>query len=179
MGGGRELPTTHEVSVIPGEHLDWFDSVSTSVRGIHLDEEHHGMTGDSRIAMQDWHRERHLFGVGGWMPEDAGEVEEDRVARLRGWWETVSTADFDGMLPKISEYTALDLEIMGDVMQSWLGLQSRAIGMEAAVMFYVLGKVARAVAAYREGREPSLDTIHDIRVYAFMAQHIREEGRWP
>jgi hypothetical protein len=52
-------------------------------------------------------------------------------------------------------------------------------GAEAATLWYALGKVARAVAAYREGRLPSDDTLHDLSVYAMMARRIRQTGRWP
>lgn len=102
----------------------------------------------------------------------------DATSALRGWWESMAAGDFEQMAPKITEYTAADLEIMGVTMERWLDLPAGS-GAEAACMWYTLGKVARAVAAYREGRLPSADTLHDIRVYAGMAQRIRETGRWP
>jgi hypothetical protein len=101
-----------------------------------------------------------------------------RVADLREWWRGVSEADFEAGVPKIGEYTAADLQIMGTVMETW-GLSAPKEGIEAAIMFYILGKVARAVAAYREGRQPSIDTLHDITYYSMMARRVRETGEWP
>lgn len=100
------------------------------------------------------------------------------VEDLRDWWNKTAEADFDAMAPKIGEYTSSDLVLMGQFMEHWLGLPDGS-GAEAATLWYALGKVARAVAAYREGRLPSDDTLHDLSVYAMMARRIRETGRWP
>lgn len=101
-----------------------------------------------------------------------------KVDELREWWMAVAAADFELMAPKIGEYTAADLEIMGVVMEHW-GISAPEGGMEAATVWYILGKVARAVAAYREGRQPSEDTLHDIVVYGMMTRRMRETGEWP
>lgn len=105
---------------------------------------------------------------------------DDRTADLRAWWEATSSGDFEEMAPKVGEYTSADLEVMGAVMQQWgIAAPEQGAGMEAACLWYLLGKVARAVAAYREGRQPSEDTLHDITVYSMMARRIRETGEWP
>ena len=106
--------------------------------------------------------------------QEARDLQEE----LRAWWNRVAANDFEQMRPKLGEYTSADLAIMGDVMEAW-GVSAPELGSEAACIWYILGKVARAVAAYREGRAPSEDTLHDIRVYATMAQRIRERGSWP
>ena len=114
---------------------------------------------------------------------------------LAQWWHELVEQDLKPLLPKIAEYTSADLEVMGAVMQEWglVGSEgdgsarpstadspgASAPGMEAACLWYILGKVARCVAAYKEGRLPSEDTLHDISVYAMMARRIRETGRWP
>ena len=104
----------------------------------------------------------------------------DRAEDLQAWWQTTSDEDMREMLPKVSEYTSSDLEVMGTVMQQWgIAAPELGAGMEAACLWYLLGKVARAVAAYREGRRPSEDTLHDITVYSMMARRIRETGDWP
>lgn len=106
--------------------------------------------------------------------------EDARTADLRIWWEGVSREDFEQMAPKVGEYTSADLEVMGTVMEQWgIAAPEKGAGMEAACVWYLLGKVARAVAAYREGRAPSEDTLHDITVYSMMARRIRETGEWP
>lgn len=97
---------------------------------------------------------------------------------LRTWWVTTAEQDFAEMEPKIGEYTASDLVLMGQFMEHWMALPPGS-GAEAATLWYALGKVARAVAAYREGRLPSDDTLHDLSVYAMMARRIRQTGRWP
>lgn len=100
------------------------------------------------------------------------------VQKLKAWWEETFKGDFDAMAPKVGEYTASDLILMGQFMEHWLGLKPGS-GAEAACMFYALGKVARAVSAYKEGRLPSEDTLHDLTVYSMMARRIRATGQWP
>lgn len=104
------------------------------------------------------------------VPEGYAELEE--------WWMGLAQADLDRMLPKVTEYTASDLLLMGQFMEHWLGLPV-GTGKEAACVWYALGKVARAVSAYREGRLPSEDTLQDLEIYAKMARRIREKGNWP
>lgn len=50
---------------------------------------------------------------------------------------------------------------------------------ERAIIDYVMGKVARLIAALANGRPASGDTWHDIAVYAKMVIRIRETGTWP
>lgn len=108
--------------------------------------------------------------------------------QLSNWWVQTAEQDLTVTGPKAAEYADDDLEVMGNVMSNW-GLTAQRIppasaaeegaGMEAACMWYILGKVARAVAAYKRGRLPSADTLKDITVYSMMARRIRETGRWP
>lgn len=107
-------------------------------------------------------------------PEGIPALEE---ASLSAWWLNTAAKDVEELIPKVAEYTSADLEVMGDVMKQW-GLATDS-GMEAACAWYLLGKIARCVAAYREGREPSADTLHDITVYSMMMRRIRETERWP
>jgi hypothetical protein len=106
------------------------------------------------------------------------ETPPSPAEELRQWWKNAAIADLNQILPKISEYTSSDLILMGQFMEHWLGLPAGA-GQEAACLFYALGKVARAVSAYKEGRLPSEDTLHDLTVYSMRARRIRETGRWP
>lgn len=50
---------------------------------------------------------------------------------------------------------------------------------ELGIWFYLVGKMARWRSAVRRGERVSDDTLHDIGVYARMAQRVRETGRWP
>lgn len=103
---------------------------------------------------------------------------EGRNQGLEEWWYKTCKDDLDRLMPKVGEYTASDLVLMGQFLAEWTGLDPKA-GPEAACMFYLLGKVARSVAAYKEGRLPSEDTTHDITIYSLMVRRIRESGGWP
>lgn len=123
------------------------------------------------------------------MPNEWGQVHisdsmfapaEERT--LADWWRRLTNDDIAATLPKVAEYTAADLQIMGDTMRQWMpggDTQPERWGIEMAIAFYLLGKIARAVAAYREGRVPSDDTLKDIRIYAVMMQRVRDTGGWP
>lgn len=115
--------------------------------------------------------------------------EQDRQEReleLRGWWRRVSQFDEDAVVPKAVEYSAVDLEIIGRGLMAfnpdlWSGVpeeERASIAAEMGATFYALGKVARAIGAFSEGRRPSADTWHDTTVYSMMARHIQEKGRW-
>lgn len=105
-------------------------------------------------------------------------VNQTNFEELERWWLQLATDDLDRMAPKIQEYTASDLILMGHFMEHWLGLPEGS-GKEAACVWYAMGKVARAVSAYREGRLPSEDTLQDLEIYAKMARRIRAKGSWP
>lgn len=114
------------------------------------------------------------------LEDEDGAPYSPKAQELWTWWETVTQADFMAGAPKIGEYTAADLEIMGVVMERWgLASPGGGGGTEASILWYILGKVARAVAAYREGRAPSEDTLHDITYYSMMARRVRATGVWP
>ena len=106
--------------------------------------------------------------------EDADELID--------WWVDTTRSDILASIGKVREYGASDLVIMGDVMREWAGHPQgwdRQSGIEMACGFYLLGKIARAVGAYRDGRLPSDDTIYDIYYYAMMIRRIRAVGEWP
>ena len=78
-------------------------------------------------------------------------------------------------MAKHSEYGSYDLYTMGDALSRLpeKRIESDRAAAEMGIMFYILGKVARALSAYKEGRLPSDDTLHDISVYAMMARMTR------
>jgi hypothetical protein len=91
-----------------------------------------------------------------------------------------SHEDLQKLLPKAREYGAADIRIMGFAMQELLSLKTLELGEEAAIAFYLLGKIARLFGAYEKGEASSDDTWHDITVYSLMGRRIRENGgRWP
>lgn len=116
----------------------------------------------------------------------------DPTARLTRWWAGTSEQDAKAALGKATEYGQLDLEIMGVAMAGLMAgtsqraervramtpEQRRQLGVEMALAFYNLGKVARAFGAYAAGRLPSDDTWHDATTYPMMARAVREFGDW-
>jgi hypothetical protein len=110
----------------------------------------------------------------------------DQITTIIEWWQRLTDDDINGCMAKAEEYGSGDLEMMGQAMiqlqgDVWEGgdaADKARIGQELAVLFYIHGKVARALAAARNGRPCSDDTIKDIRIYAVMLQRIRETGKW-
>lgn len=109
---------------------------------------------------------------------------EATVAEITAWWVKTAQSDADTTAPKAAEYGAADLAIMGTAMESLFpGItdephERARIGLEMAVAFYTLGKVARLYGAYQQGRLPGDDSWFDLTVYSLMARRIRETGRW-
>lgn len=121
----------------------------------------------------------------GWRGSELPD-ETTPEGELRAWWRDISKIDEDAVVPKAIEYSAVDLEIIGRGLMAFNpGLWAAApeedrseIAAEMATTFYTLGKVARAIGAFSEGRRPSDDTWHDVTVYSMMARRIRSAGRW-
>jgi hypothetical protein len=76
---------------------------------------------------------------------------------------------------KAAEYGSADLEVMGSAMAELHGLTPEQ-GVEAAIAFYILGKVSRAFGAFKMGKMPSDDTWHDVSVYTWMIRERRTRG---
>lgn len=113
-------------------------------------------------------------------------IDSKTADEFVSWWRTVTENDLAATLPKIGEYGAADLKIMGEAMVSMHpNLQAMderergEVGIEMAIAFYLLGKVSRLFGAYQSGGRPSDDTWHDTSVYAMMGRRVRETGGWP
>lgn len=98
---------------------------------------------------------------------------------LSDWWRRTDRADLDAFLPKLEEYGARDLVAHGQAIQAMRGgppnSPDRVLG-EIGCMFYLHGKLARAMEAYIHGNLPSEDTLKDIETYARMARAFRTRG---
>ena len=99
------------------------------------------------------------------------------------WWVGQAEVDAEEVIAKAQEYDGIDLEIMGMAMSGLLpeGLDAktaRMAGLEMAVAFYALGKIARTFGAYRNGTIPRDDTWKDLHIYANMVRRIRLTGFW-
>jgi hypothetical protein len=91
------------------------------------------------------------------------------------WMVNTVREDIESIIPKVMEYGATDLEALGVT----LFPDGEPGGQIAAgCAFYLMGKAARAAAAYREGREASEDTWKDITVYSLMGRFGIEHGYW-
>ena len=100
---------------------------------------------------------------------------------LAGWWAGQAQAEIGMVVDKAIEYGATDLRDLGRQIYEMAGRPQPddAVATEAGISFYLMGKVSRIAAAFREGRLPSSDTWLDIGVYARMAQRVRQIGAWP
>lgn len=74
---------------------------------------------------------------------------------------------------KAKEYGSADLEVMGAAMATLLDMGNPEDGVEAAIAFYALGKIARAFGAFKLGQLPSDDTWKDLTVYSLMVRERR------
>ena len=100
------------------------------------------------------------------------------VQDLANWWLDETKSELDSVIPKAVEYGSADLKVIGFALSQMIGEPKGVSHDELGIAFYVLGKVARLVGGYADGRLPSDDTWHDIAIYTKMAQYAREHGGW-
>jgi hypothetical protein len=109
--------------------------------------------------------------------------EQKQVAlALETWWQDKTAADIEAVVPKAVEYSAIDLIEYGRTLALVMGIKHAVSDEEATeigIWGYLVGKVARWTGAIKEGRRVSDDTIHDIKIYATMAERTRDVGGWP
>jgi hypothetical protein len=149
---------------------------------------------------------RHKAPDGGWCPgsgsdawtglsnakqyvvESDDPMISDAVAELTEWWLTKAANEAEAVCAKAIEYGATDLRDLGFQILEMAGRKPhgdgapaniQALATEIGIAFYAMGKLARIVAAVKEGRQPSYDSWHDLGVYARMAQRVHECGGWP
>lgn len=80
---------------------------------------------------------------------------------------------------KAQAYGSDDLYDMGRELVEAMGegTDDPQVQYEAAVYFYLRGKLARMFSAIKRGALPSDDTLEDIVIYAMLALHERERNR--
>ena len=103
------------------------------------------------------------------------------TSKLGQWWMDRARTEVLAVVPKAQEYGSGDLIAIGQQIARLAGRDqpSDAEAAELGVFFYQHGKMARWADALQHGRQVSDDTLHDIAVYAKMAQHIRRFDSWP
>lgn len=111
-----------------------------------------------------------------------GQHPQDELdSPLRQWWTDQAFDEADRTIAKAEEYGSRDLVIIGQTLWRMAGRSSPlpdAKAMELGCLFYLIGKIQRAVEAVTTDRPISDDTWHDAAVYARMAQACRA-GVWP
>jgi hypothetical protein len=107
------------------------------------------------------------------MDSDQPDDGDDGGIDIHGWWIDTARQDAELYVAKATEYGSVDLEIMGDTM-ALQGIAPRDGSELAAIMFYALGKIARAISALNAGKLPSEDTLKDLTVYSMMARLIHK-----
>jgi hypothetical protein len=103
----------------------------------------------------------------------ASQITADRI---RHWWLSHAEDEIDGMLAKLVEYGTGDLHEIGkQIMVLGVGgdLDDSQQCFELGILFYVVGKVQRALTAAQRGTGASDDTWHDLAVYAKMVLAAR------
>ena len=106
-------------------------------------------------------------------------MSEDLTTKdLAAWWEAETKKEIESVIPKAVEYGSADLKVIGYALSQMIGEPKGVTNDELGIAFYVLGKVARLVGGYADGRRPSDDTWHDIAIYTKMAQFSRAFGHW-
>lgn len=120
--------------------------------------------------------------IGDDIPEwDDLETRQEALRKeLTKWWLSKAEEEIVRTIPKSLEYGSADLNVMGSAMLHLIPKERRSqqLGLEMAIAFYALGKVARLFGAYERGELPSEDTWFDLAIYTRMAMRVRETGRW-
>lgn len=105
------------------------------------------------------------------------------LSGLRNWMADHHSQLQAGTLAKAAEYGALDLQIMGaslaEVVPNLGEDAPPASKLQAAIAFYLLGKVSRVLSALAEGKPAPTDSWLDAEVYSMMGAYVQEYGRWP
>lgn len=98
--------------------------------------------------------------------------------RFINWWTQRAEQTAQATAAKCAEYGSHDLYAIGhNVARMNRREVSNAEAFEIGCLFYVLGKIERALSATQRGETASDDTWFDLAVYATMVQAHRA-GVW-
>jgi hypothetical protein len=107
-------------------------------------------------------------------------MNDARMTELTDWWMDHAADEAQMVIPKAIAYGADDLLQIGRQMAGAINRDvTDAQAAELGIAFYAMGKIARIMAAVKEGRDPNIDSWLDLGVYAKMAQRVRITGGWP
>jgi len=142
---------------------------------------------ESGRAPQEWINDGTSIATGGPVGMfDSGPA----TGELADWWREMTERDIRKCLPKVHEYSAYDMLLIGKTTADMVGYNAVPAPydyaeapdpdyIEIGCWWYLLGKIGRAIGAIKEGRLPSDDTIEDVRIYATMIARTRDAGGWP
>jgi hypothetical protein len=104
-------------------------------------------------------------------------------ARIEGELRAMFEDDLSRLRAKAEQYGGADLDVMAAAISALIpdtGAEAIAPnqGMEAAIGFYLLGKVSRLTGAWNKGQDPSYDTWRDATLYSYMGRIVRKLGAW-
>jgi hypothetical protein len=100
---------------------------------------------------------------------------------LKRWWIDQASDEADRTIDKMEQYGSLDLVHIGRMLWDVMGRTtplSDIAAMEVGCLFYLYGKVQRAVSALKNDQPILEDTWFDMQIYSKMAQAARA-GVWP
>lgn len=105
---------------------------------------------------------------------------KQRALDLKQWLADLEEKIGTETIRKAVQYGSADLKVMGNAMVLLLPPEHRSeqLGLQMAIAFYALGKVARVFGAFEQGHSPTHDDWFDLMVYAKMGLKVMETGRW-
>jgi hypothetical protein len=114
------------------------------------------------------------------LPADTPPEIVQRAKRLHRWLINFMAHDVAATVVKAVDYGGSDFDLMGEGLMLMLDpkLRDKIHTAEAAVAFYMLGKIARIASGYEKGGAPNDDSFFDTHVYSLIALKIREDGYW-
>lgn len=97
------------------------------------------------------------------------------------WWTSQVEEHGPTIQAKAQEYGSNSLRQVGALFLRDRGLEgfTETEELVAGCAVYAHGKLERVLDALLAGTLPSDDTLHDLQVYAAMAQYIKTTGVWP
>lgn len=122
--------------------------------------------------------------VDGWhetMITIPAQPPDDGDSKLRQWWTDQAFDEADRTIAKMEKYGSMDLVHIGRAFWEIAGRTeplSDVEAMELGCLFYVYGKVQRAMSAVKSHQTILDDTWFDMHIYPKMAEAARA-GVWP
>lgn len=99
----------------------------------------------------------------------------ERARDLGNWLVNTLLDGVPDTMLKSDQYGTVDLQIMGSALAHLTGGDDHQ-GAQAAVGFYLLGKVSRIIGAIEGGRLPTEDDWWDAAIYSLFGLRLLQKG---